>query len=774
VGLNFLFYSSFLFNSFKLKVFIMYLHRLSFFLAAIFLLLLTFKSAPAQKLTFAIEQPGTCVIPDATEGILHRTDTGEPIDIPYALNTATIPTSFIYFIPTSGENPASFKLRFRIEDIPLDQQASYVPGTHCISISGVNLASSWPTITGYKLGTGDHDFIEFTASVNNLFLNWGSLYYYTVNAGYPVFSNGWSCHLDITFANPYEFLDATPPEGEACLIDKWFRLIRYQFPDSFTDGAALPSAMYLDNSPVAGEQVQVGGENVLFEPDTVSTDANGRFGVVAFVDPESFDNKALKSGLARTAAEKADATNTGQLSLTYQQLIRKRKINGYYCEVILVEGVVRVVEGSGGTVKVGDILYPGTKLSLSAAYGTNAQLGLRFINGTDAELVQDVFTNACITDLITIGSTDFSNQSVIQGKTALMSASRYLCEQATGMPNTPEEWARATGKLVVKTAASVAVPGSGLAAYAIKYGVKTAAGKAYDYVMTSPGSNKKERVFEKTTSPGIPRVELSTYYDGSTRVAESIPGAMSLYALNATTPLTTVDGFWREITTSTTVGRTWSETPDTIDKEGPRLRMSYDFDPNYSITRFELTACDSAGLDADSLSVLIDGLTGDQAASFTRGGENTWTGDFIGMYYYGYHLTVTLRDKLGNGTTLEWRGASLPEAPTITQVGPASIYQSKTSYFSWSPPTGMSNADVRFYEIRQRWYINGGWQTGPWLSVGPVSGSFLDMPTTTTPPTKYYLEVRAITQAGLAGPAAQTDMLSAVPKAAAWGWPLFE
>lgn len=720
--------------------------------------------ATAMELTLVIEPGGSCISPDRRTNTMRRSESGEPIGIPLSEAGSTAST-FFYYIPRSSPSPGEFTLRFRLDDIPLEEQYRF--DSRAIYINGAGLVSVDPTIVDYKLGTGDGDFVEFTAAVQGIYLGTlGSAYYYSVHGGMFMFLNPWRAYFAISFIEPYVIDDYRQPDGYGALIDRWFQLKRRKFPDSIVDGGPFPEYISLDWEPVPGGTVEISGDNLIYDPSSAVSDGNGVFGVAAFVKPDSFDFKPSKTlAPARTEREKADARQSGQLNMTYEETIRSRKIDGFYCEAIMVEGTVRIVGGSG-TVKVGDILYPGMKLSLAASYGSNAQLGLRFINGSDAQIIQDVFTNACVTDLIVIGKTDFSNHSVIQGKTPLMSASRYLCEKITGMPNTPEKWARATGRFVVTTAASMAVPGSGVAAYVIRYGVETAAGKAYDYMLSSPGDNRRKSLYGlyDVTTLGNERVELICYHDGSTRIIENIPGSMALYDPLSDTPFAvTSDGQWLEITDAATIGRTWDETPDTIDQEGPSLRMTFEHYPAVWIMRFELRAFDLSGIDPSSLSVTMAGL-GNVTDSFEQTSPGVWVGEFIGAVPpSGYQLSVSLSDKVGNTSLMNWLGSEIPSIPRLLSVTPA-YFHGGTTKMKWEEPVGMTLEDVLFYEVRQWWRTFSGWQSGQWQSVGVVNEVALPLPEALTITSPYFVEIRAWNRSGVAGAVLRTEELYPLQK----------
>ncbi|MCA9428010.1 MAG: hypothetical protein KC994_23225, partial [Candidatus Omnitrophica bacterium] len=592
----------------------------------------------AMVLKIAFENFGDFIIPDPVDDVLRRSTGRNLKKIQISEDPNHVP-SRIYFVPTNGASPQDIILRFRLEEIDSSDQGFRTPSDQSFYLSGTNVGSGNPTITAMKWGTGEGDFIEFEITLQNMFLSWGVSHYYRLQPEFNLFTTAWTANFTLDLAAPYEIQDT---EVGGAPVDRWFKLVQNVFPDSYSDGGPLPEYISLGQSPLSGKTVQISGENLIFEPTQAQTDSDGVFGVLAFVDPEEFAADAKSSmGAIRDPLEKEKAGKDGTLSLEYENMIRKRGIKGHYCEVIRVEGRVQIVYGSGGSLKVGDILLPGTRLSISANLGERALIGLRFINGSDAEVLQDVYTNACLADLIEIGANGITNLSVLQGNTALMTVSRYLCEKAAGYPNTPEKWAKAVGKMTLKTAASLAVPGSGVTAFAVRYIVKDKVGKVYDRVMTSRESNPKGE------SPvGDPRVEIGLYYDGSSRIGANFAGAVNLFDATETEPLVGVTANeWLEILDEETLGRTWTEGPDSIDQEGPDLRAGIEIYPDAFITQIDLYATDPAGLDEDAFSVSSQGSP---VEGFERRGEGWWSASFFGPPISVPNLTFSVSDRLGN------------------------------------------------------------------------------------------------------------------------------
>lgn len=722
---------------------------LPLFLTSFLFVVFPLPFAAAMVLKLSIQSPGDCVIPDPIDHVLRRSTDGSPREIFLSQDPNASPAR-AYFIPEDGASPQAVVLKFRLEEIALEEQRHLPPTGADFFASGAGLADTRSTITDYKWGTGEGDFVEFTFTLERVYLSWGVIQFYRIQPSYGVFTTVWYANLSLTFAAPFEILDT---EREGAEVDRWFVLVSKVFPPTYVDGGPLPDFISLEDAPLAGETVSIFGEKLIFEPDHATTDDQGVFGVLAFVDPAEFepDSKSPK-GAIRDPVDRDKADKTGTLTLAYKNHIRKRGIKGNYCEVIRVEGVVQIVHGTGGSVKVGDILVPGTRLSLSTGYGKEALLGLRFINGSDAELIQDLYTNACITDLIEIGSTGISNLSVIQGKTALAAVSRYLCEQIAGFPDSPEEWAEAAGKFTVKAAASAAVPGSGITAFAVRYLVQTEAGKVYDQVMTSPGDQGEKRAFAKQPLPaGDERAEISWYYDGSTRVTTNIVGGVTLFSATETTPFALIlPNQWQEIQDSNTLGRVWSENPDSMDHAGPVFRMGIELYPEAWISQIDLHAFDTSGLDEDSLVVRIQNAAID---GFERQGPGWWSASFFGPPLALQDLEFSLSDRLGNETVQVWSFSGVPSAPILTNARPGT-YPGGFTILDWE--SGLSEEELLLFEIRQIWQTVQGLRYGPWQSVGPIFRAVLELPAGVDLTLPYSIEIRAFTQTGIGGLTART------------------
>ncbi len=442
------------------------------------------KEAYSMELSVAVDVPGAVIYENDPAGVIRRSDSQDQIKIRIGSSYPDNVSRFT-IIPSDATNPATVTLVFHIDNISLAEQSHDGFITPEKVANSILFDSSKPIILGYQLGTGVGDFLHFKVTTQVCLGCSSNQYYHTLETFFlDVFSTPWQAFLSLDFEPPiYVKDDERSNEG----IDHWFVLRRHRFRDSCTNGSPWPEYGCLIGEPMPKETVGISGQNLVFEPDSAMTDQNGVFGVAVFVDPNLFYPEIKQGGglakqgdgLVPLAAAKEAAQQSGTLTISHNnQPLNEQKISGPFCQVIMVEGEVNVVYGD--KVKVNDILRPGMKLSLSSGYGKKAQLGLRFINGSETQIIQDVYTNACLADIITIGKEGIENNSVIKGKNALATFSTYLCEEVAGMPNTPAEWEKAVGKFVIKTAASTVVPGSGIVAWAVKHEVKNVAGKAYD------------------------------------------------------------------------------------------------------------------------------------------------------------------------------------------------------------------------------------------------------------------------------------------------------
>ncbi|MDZ7832968.1 MAG: hypothetical protein U5L07_14570 [Desulfobacterales bacterium] len=716
--------------------------------------------ASAMVLEVGCPQSSSMLVLDTVDEVIHRGDMGVKMKLPISQD----PISDMEIILAPGTyNTASgdvtLHLQFRLESIP-EEDISYYTGETPIRIEGPGIP--WENVhlnvsTGAMEGGAGY-WAEFAAAINYSTGYRRLLYKLTLPPEIPV-----KFYIDRVFKE-LEMLDILDrPAGP---IDHWFQIIETSFGEDCDEGAPLSaySEYTMNEQPAADIPVTISGVNAIFEPTTATTDAEGIFGVAAFADPEIFLSSNVTSDQVsqESTTKSNEVTAGGELYIEFKETVRKRGLSGAYCEVIRVEGTVRVIGGSG-TVQKGDILRPGTKLSLATGWGTISQIGLRFINGSTVEVIQDVYTNACLADIIEIGKTGFVNQSVIQGTTPLASVSRELCEAYGNLPNTPEEWARTAGRVAVQTGASMIVPGSGIAAFSLKYGVKTAAGEAYDCIITSPQSikqNVQKNVLKlNDTTPDANKLAfVDFYYDGSTRVASNL-GDLPVYAdTTATdTPLILAStGDWVEI--DGTVDRTWQNVDlGQIDGEGPILRLGCEADPAHYTTRFELIAHDTAGVDTASFLAQING---EPSTEFQAKDEQTWQAVLPGTPPTGT-ISFRLLDKFGNESFLEWSAASMPEAPALVETLPGK-WDKGSSYISWETSTEMDSSDLLCYEVRQIWRSADtlSWASGPWISVGRAEEVWLDVPEGVALGTAFYLEIRTVTQNGISGFAARSEELA--------------
>jgi hypothetical protein len=659
---------------------------------------------------------------------------------------------------SSGE--VTLNLNFRLEHITEDYIAYFTEDEKPIYISGpgITFDTMYRRVSGIGSMEDGTYWVEFSAIIDYNIGFRRQLYTLVLPT---------ERHVRFEIDRVYEGLKMIDVfDRPAGPVDHWFQIIETSFGEDCYEGAPLSaySEFNMNERPASEIPVIISGKNAIYEPSTTTTDAEGMFGVVAFIDPEVFSSTNLKldRGFPNATSRESEATAQGELYVEFKNTVRKRGLSGAYCEVIFVEGTVRVIGGSG-TVEQGDILRPGTKISLSSGWGTIAQIGLRFINGSTIEVLQDVYTNACLADIIEIGKTGFVNQSVIQGTTPLASDSRTLCETYGNLPNTPEEWARTAGRVAVQTGASMIVPGSGIVAFSLKYGVKTAAGKAYDCIITSP-QTIRQNVQKDTwalTNSGSETNQLAFidfYYDGSTRVASNL-GDLPVYADTTSTnnPLSLASiGDWVEI--DETEKRVWQNVElKQIDGEGPTLRLGCESDPSHGTTRFELVARDPAGVDASSFLAEIDGSP---TSSFEATDQRTWKAEFFGIPPTET-IIFRLLDMFGNESFMEWNGAFMPQVPSLVKTLPGK-WDNGSSYISWETPEGLDSSDLLCYEVRQIWYSTQDlkWIDGPWVSVGRDTEAWLDVPEGVNLDTPFYLEVRAVTQNGISGFADRSDELA--------------
>ncbi|MBX3730194.1 MAG: hypothetical protein KF858_13510 [Candidatus Sumerlaeia bacterium] len=704
----------------------------------------------ASTLKVALDTPASVIAYD--NGVLLRSDSGGFFEVETSEEPDASGARNLQVIPEEAGVVVPLTLRFRVEGLATP---GIVPGSGDIWVEEGGMIRD-AVVTDHDLGEGGAGWFEFTHTMDAVAAPWVSqdvkLVFWWGTGGF-----GWTAYayVRLTLYPPHRFAIAETQGGP---LDRWYRLEASRFPSEYTDGSAWPEEFRIDTTPLPNEKVDIEGTNVRFDPKSVTTDSNGEFGVLAFVDPSQFYAKYDEKGVL---LEPAKAKAGGSLRLRYKKLMSENSITGNFCEVIMVEGTVRVMEGSG-TVRVGDILYPGQVLSLGASWGQKAQVGLRFVNGSDASLIQDVFTNACLADMIVIGSSGIDNVSVVEGNTPLMSASRALCERIAGLPSTPEQWAKAAGKMVVKGVVSNAVPGSGIVAFAIRYAAKSAAGNQYDKVFNS-GSGGKSLAL-KSGSPA--RMDLSLFYDGSSRVTHDFADPIVVMPTDNPVPFATVGaGQWQEVTELGQVGRQWAESPDSIDKEGPELRYSAEYfsTASPSWTRLEVRAFDPAGVNPASLSMQIDGE--DRTASFTRIDEATWRAEFFGGQASLADATIQASDTVGNQSTLTWSVDSRPGPPVIETV--LAGHRGGYAYLDWAPPDGLTADDILYYEVRLSDCLSATECNLTWRSVGADTQAAIPVPAGWAN-LSFRLAVRACDRQGRVGPAAVSGALTLAPTPEAW------
>lgn len=701
----------------------------------------------AATLKVAIDNPASVVVNDG--GTLLRSDTGDFFEVPLAPGVEDRLGVSLHVIPNDAAFNFPLTLRFRVEGLATPTTGPS-PGDIWWYYGGL---STYPTIVDSDLGEGGQGWYEFTRTLDAVttpFYNHETRLVFWYNTGFDYLTEA---YVYLYIQAPH---DISVAEREGGPLDRWFQLRQRVWPAEYISGSSWPEEFRTDSVPVVGQAVEIGGDDLRYDPPSATTDSEGVFGVVAFVDPSTFYPTRNKYGLV---IEPAKASAMGTLRMKYKKLIKEQGITNNFCEVIMVEGTVRVMGGEG-TVKAGDILFPGQTLSLGASWGQKAQIGLRFVNGSDATVIQDVFTNACLTDMIVIGSSGIEDSSVLQGNTPLMSVARTLCEKVAGLPSTPEQWATAAGRFVVTTAASNAVPGSGIVAFVVRYGVSTAAGKAYDHVVNSRSAQKK--TFSLAGEPT--RMDLSLYYDGSSRLAHNMSGPMQVMeAGQATTFTSVVAGVWQELIDDAALGRNWPESLATLDVDGPDLRYAAEYfsTANPTWSRLEIRAFDPSGLDAASLHVMVDGV--DRTSSFQPYNATTWRAEFWGGAASAAAIEAQLADTAGNVSTLTWSPATRPEPPTVASLGQS--FTSGTLLIDWSPPAGMTEADVLYYEIQ---ILDCYTCDNVWRSVGADSQATIPMPAPAPGSTTFRIAIRACDRSGRVGTATVSAPLSLTPGPSGW------
>ncbi len=259
---------------------------------------------------------------------------------------------------------------------------------------------------------------------------------------------------------------------------------------------------------------------------------------------------------------------------------------------------------------------------------------------------------------------------------------------------------------------------------------------------------------------GTPRVEFSNYFDGSTRLIQNVPGLITVYDSETEAPVTAIgQGVWQEFTDQNVLGRSWAETPDTIDKEGPSLRLAFSYDNTNDHNIFELKAFDLSGIDQPSLDAWLYGTNyiANITSYFHYNGSGVWSANFASPPVYDspkppVNVKFSLTDKVGNLSTFNFPLVNLLGQPQILSVQPACVKNGKT-IMKWKEPEGNKPDDILYYEIRQLWEISNGTgiQTGAWQSVGKANSVKLDLPAELTRSSRYFVEIRAVDQNGSSG-----------------------
>ena len=172
-----------------------------------------------ERMSIQISNISACISPDKQDMVLHKVDQYNAL--PVYPDTPS-PTQIIC-IDNEAESPADFLFTFRYEDIPLEKQ-SWLDSLY---ISGANLESTVMTRTAYKLGTGDNDFVEFTAKIIGLSPSGtlGTARYYDISNAL------WTVKFGLDMVARYDIFEAKP----SSLNFYWYKLIERMFPVEFSD-----------------------------------------------------------------------------------------------------------------------------------------------------------------------------------------------------------------------------------------------------------------------------------------------------------------------------------------------------------------------------------------------------------------------------------------------------------------------------------------------------------------------------------------------------------
>ncbi|MCB2157051.1 hypothetical protein KQI84_19410 [bacterium] len=547
--------------------------------------------------------------------------------------------------------------------------------------------------------------------------------------------------IAIDYNTSHEITDLGQDQGTD---DYWYKLTRTELNPEFSSGAAIPEDGLYVSVPEAGEEVSFEAFDIDITPTTTTTDSEGRFGAVLRVKPEVFYGFSSSRGLVERGPASARGSFSWakvRMAIRYKEIVRERKITGNFCEVVELNGGARWWTPGipAVTLVKGDILAPGSIVELDASAGDKTSIVLRFVSGQQLAAFQDLATNACLTKVFEIGQTGITDLSDVRGG-FLGSFATYLCEQYAGLPNTPEEYARATAKFAVKKVASNIIPGSGAVAFVVRYTVSTAAGAGTDAVI--------DHVVNGSRTSGNNWAEFDTYYDGSTRLVTS--GGSFTYSPDGGTPIQVPAGEWREIGPDGNPSRSWIATPADIDTEGPDVDLTYTiFGDNPSIGLCEIAGRDISGLDPTGPTVLWNG--NDVSSALVDLGGGQWKVDDLFGAGYLDTVEVHLSDALGHETVRTWTSTAAPPAPTVTSaIGNETGWWATVAY---ELPAVAAEEHLGYYQVRQAG-AGGTTTDGPWLSVGRINEVRLPLLSTYTPGKQYRWQIRVVGKTGLIGPSA--------------------
>lgn len=677
---------------------------------------------------------------------------GSTIDLPLIGGLST--THFVFMTPVGQERPLEVTFSVTLYVAGEELRSVTPEGRITVYPVGPEWVKHWEiTESNLDFVTGGHVTIELTVKG-------------TWTSPYPP---PWSPYVEISYfdllkiTNNHVGFNPIIPEPYSIehiystSIDHWFRLNKTVINPEHKNGDIVDFWTVTSKEFLPYETVEFEGQGIEFEPSSNITDDAGAVGVKAYIDMEDF--YGMRSDpLTKEMKLSPEGVKLRNLRIKYKKLVKEHGITGNFCQIIWLDGAAWV--NNDHAAVVGEILAPGTRLDLRAEVGMITKIGLRFVNGTTMMPMQDVYTNYCEYDTIIIGGDGFQDQSLIKsGSGYLGSVTKYLCDKIGDLPNTPDKWEKAVGKFIVTSLASSVVPGSGVGTYIIKYAVQQGAGEAYDRVVEHKGSKaaKESDAIQSRTAVPPPRTDISFYYDGSMRLTQT-DGSFTVWDGTMTNVVSTVDvGQWREILPNGSPGRVFEETPDTIDNEGPEIKIGVWLNPvTPTIANIDIWGFDIADVDAASFHVFKNSQDITSLCSSPAAGR--WTCYDISPFYMTDTISVTLSDTLGNSSSLVWRFAELPAAPGVT-IQPGTIGGSTP--VSLAPPPGVAWENIRGFQVRQ--VGGGGSSRGDWQDTGRTTATLVAVLPDTRPTFTYAIEARTVLNDGLIGFEQRSNLVNVEP-----------